>query len=172
MLRRPPRYTRTDTLFPYTTLFRSAAHAGKLLDLLLAAARAGMRHHVNGVYPLFTPVIQLLFGRNALHHRVGHAVTAACPGVHDLVVLFALGDQSILILLLEVLHQGFGFADHFLLLGRNDHVVLAKRDTRRTGVTEAKRHDRVGEQHCLLLAGVAIYGIDEDRKSTRLNSST
>src|SRR3546814_2735001 len=25
MLRRPPRSTRTDTLFPYTTLFRSAA---------------------------------------------------------------------------------------------------------------------------------------------------
>src|SRR3546814_1212375 len=25
MIRRPPRYTRTDTLFPYTTLFRSAA---------------------------------------------------------------------------------------------------------------------------------------------------
>ena len=23
MIRRPPRYTRTDTLFPYTTLFRS-----------------------------------------------------------------------------------------------------------------------------------------------------
>src|SRR3546814_7475828 len=27
MLRRPPRSTRTDTLFPYTTLFRSEAHA-------------------------------------------------------------------------------------------------------------------------------------------------
>src|SRR3546814_6488507 len=27
MIRRPPRSTRTDTLFPYTTLFRSAAHA-------------------------------------------------------------------------------------------------------------------------------------------------
>src|SRR3546814_4089466 len=26
MLRRPPRSTRTDTLFPYTTLFRSARH--------------------------------------------------------------------------------------------------------------------------------------------------
>src|SRR3546814_14458083 len=25
MIRRPPRHTRTDTLFPYTTLFRSAA---------------------------------------------------------------------------------------------------------------------------------------------------
>src|SRR3546814_13528334 len=28
MLRRPPRSTRTDTLFPYTTLFRSQAGAG------------------------------------------------------------------------------------------------------------------------------------------------
>src|SRR3546814_9431582 len=28
MLRRPPRSTRTDTLFPYTTLFRSARAAG------------------------------------------------------------------------------------------------------------------------------------------------
>src|SRR3546814_6939759 len=28
MIRRPPRSTRTDTLFPYTTLFRSRARAG------------------------------------------------------------------------------------------------------------------------------------------------
>src|SRR3546814_19730364 len=28
MIRRPPRSTRTDTLFPYTTLFRSSAPAG------------------------------------------------------------------------------------------------------------------------------------------------
>src|SRR3546814_9102534 len=31
MIRRPPRSTRTDTLFPYTTLFRAAA--GGILDL-------------------------------------------------------------------------------------------------------------------------------------------
>src|SRR3546814_3886579 len=29
MIRRPPRSTRTDTLFPYTTLFRSVPHAGR-----------------------------------------------------------------------------------------------------------------------------------------------
>src|SRR3546814_1036318 len=29
MIRRPPRSTRTDTLFPYTTLFRSARHRPK-----------------------------------------------------------------------------------------------------------------------------------------------
>src|SRR3546814_2018565 len=30
MIRRPPRSTRTDTLFPYTTLFRSAAGGGRV----------------------------------------------------------------------------------------------------------------------------------------------
>src|SRR3546814_10587893 len=30
MIRRPPRSTRTDTLFPYTTLFRSAAADAKI----------------------------------------------------------------------------------------------------------------------------------------------
>src|SRR3546814_13816470 len=32
MIRRPPRSTRTDTLFPYTTLFRSTSGAGKAAD--------------------------------------------------------------------------------------------------------------------------------------------
>src|SRR3546814_13992080 len=31
MIRRPPRSTRTDTLFPYTTLFRSLVCAGSLM---------------------------------------------------------------------------------------------------------------------------------------------
>src|SRR3546814_2120711 len=48
MIRRPPRSTRTDTLFPYTTLFRSAepvqvmAHNAVVHDLpLSSAARIG-----------------------------------------------------------------------------------------------------------------------------------
>src|SRR3546814_10269729 len=31
MIRRPPRSTRTDTLFPYTTLFRSLLYGGTIL---------------------------------------------------------------------------------------------------------------------------------------------
>src|SRR3546814_4492024 len=38
MIRRPPRSTRTDTLFPYTTLFRSGPSGG-----LAAAGRAACR---------------------------------------------------------------------------------------------------------------------------------
>src|SRR3546814_10536928 len=42
MIRRPPRSTRTDTLFPYTTLFRSGHHhplARDELDLLALLTR-------------------------------------------------------------------------------------------------------------------------------------
>src|SRR3546814_16991715 len=45
MIRRPPRSTLTDTLFPYTTLFRSAlhflpllAHTSRMLDMTLHPA--------------------------------------------------------------------------------------------------------------------------------------
>src|SRR3546814_9250562 len=44
MIRRPPRSTRTDTLFPYTTLFRSSrlqiAHVARLRD---GGHQAGLR---------------------------------------------------------------------------------------------------------------------------------
>src|SRR3546814_4691713 len=40
MIRRPPRSTRTDTLFPYTTLFRS--HAARDRARLIAAAPEGV----------------------------------------------------------------------------------------------------------------------------------
>src|SRR3546814_9279027 len=46
MIRRPPRSTRTDTLFPYTTLFRS--HADGLEVVLDDAAQLGdQRRHVH-----------------------------------------------------------------------------------------------------------------------------
>src|SRR3546814_20091697 len=43
MTRRPPRSTRTDTLFPYTTLFRSVGSVGDSYDNALAET-------INGLY--------------------------------------------------------------------------------------------------------------------------
>src|SRR3546814_3003096 len=42
MIRRPPRSTRTDTLFPYTTLFRSAVAGHQLAG---PSGRLRYRHH-------------------------------------------------------------------------------------------------------------------------------
>src|SRR3546814_2025162 len=41
MIRRPPRSTRTDTLFPYTTLFRSVHHVMVVLEQRPVEAGAG-----------------------------------------------------------------------------------------------------------------------------------
>src|SRR3546814_18484528 len=49
MIRRPPRSTRTDTLFPYTTLFRSGSSRRRLrrrAERRASAGRAGQRPHV------------------------------------------------------------------------------------------------------------------------------
>src|SRR3546814_4767353 len=43
MIRRPPRSTRTDTLFPYTTLFRSGCRRPSPPPVPQAAARAQNR---------------------------------------------------------------------------------------------------------------------------------
>src|SRR3546814_11546482 len=57
MIRRPPRSTRTDTLFPYTTLFRSVRHSvGRSLPCLgladrLLAVRGHCGHWLLCPYP-------------------------------------------------------------------------------------------------------------------------
>src|SRR3546814_11697256 len=78
MIRRPPRSTRTDTLFPYTTLFRSKGgidakwtdgEARQSLDdgdgqyhLLVGAACA--RHPVDGSYTAFAASVAVLDRRD------------------------------------------------------------------------------------------------------------
>src|SRR3546814_18781375 len=47
MLRRPPRSTRTDTLFPYTTLFRSRRN--RLLRLRQSGADVGAEGEIDAV---------------------------------------------------------------------------------------------------------------------------
>src|SRR3546814_1393170 len=63
MIRRPPRSTRTDTLFPYTTLFRSwrARHV---------AERLCAEHHVDIVYTTLPPFSAAWIGYR-LRRRLG-----------------------------------------------------------------------------------------------------
>src|SRR3546814_1522724 len=67
MRRRPPRSTRTDTLFPYTTLFRSAAPDIQLrtlaaLDSVNFAPGADWSYN-NGAYALLTEIVTRVSGR-------------------------------------------------------------------------------------------------------------
>src|SRR3546814_2344286 len=70
MIRRPPRSTRTDTLFPYTTLFRSAAYdlPGARSHLDLRAWRAALQRlafaggHETGTARLSAHSLTALYG--------------------------------------------------------------------------------------------------------------
>src|SRR3546814_5245044 len=53
MIRRPPRSTRTDTLFPYTTLFRSSKHLQIIEDYLSAQPHLKRLHkETKGTSPM------------------------------------------------------------------------------------------------------------------------
>src|SRR3546814_2592349 len=60
MIRRPPRSTRTDTLFPYTTLFRSLVLGGQ-----------GGRRHVGDHEARVEPRLRHQEGRQGAHGRIG-----------------------------------------------------------------------------------------------------
>src|SRR3546814_7902817 len=84
MIRRPPRSTRTVTLFPYTTLFRSHPVSDDLLGAPISL-RAGVDGiHLGGVdevHALIDRVIKLLEGLGvAVLLAPGHA--AAADGTH------------------------------------------------------------------------------------------
>src|SRR3546814_11511897 len=67
MIRRPPRYTRTDTLFPYTTLFRSGTYAvdadlSGLVDGPLTVEATGTDNNGNPVSGIDTGALDAVPG--------------------------------------------------------------------------------------------------------------
>src|SRR3546814_12887760 len=56
MIRRPPRSTRTDTLFPYTTLFRSCKRAARPENFALACMRSPLAAFSTGYWSSSTPI--------------------------------------------------------------------------------------------------------------------
>src|SRR3546814_2452435 len=70
MIRRPPRSTRTDTLFPYTTLFRSAADKQDRLRSLRDLDGAAMLLHAMGLLVLTDDVLPLNEWRDVLFERL------------------------------------------------------------------------------------------------------
>ena len=144
-------------------LGHQAAHGGELLHLLRRTARARMRHHVDRVDRHVAAVLVLLHRRDADHHLLGELVRALHPGVDDLVVFLALGDEAVVVLLLIFLGGGARLRDDTLLRLRHDHVVLAEGDAGLEGLAEAQRHDAVAENDRLLLTAVAVDGVDHVR---------
>src|SRR3546814_7001531 len=169
MIRRPPRSTRTDTLFPYTTLFRSPYFPkplGLALRELEAAARLGL-------------AVLLALDRAAVAGKESRRLDRCAQ--RRLVAGQCLADA--------VLDRA-GLARKTAALDGADHVILAlpRRHVERLVDDEAQRRPREIDfliatvDHDLARARLepdardrilaAAGGISAaDRKSTRLNSS-
>src|SRR3546814_10516725 len=85
MIRRPPRSTRTDTLFPYTTLFRSAAGwCWSPAARRRSSPGSPMRpSRLAGSSELDHLVLRLLVGLGVGRRRLGLAAAAAQQGPQD-----------------------------------------------------------------------------------------
>src|SRR3546814_20383066 len=77
MIRRPPRSTRTDTLFPYTTLFRSAADSVyQAFAAAVLVVKLRLRHrivHVDGREQQGARLLHLEEAMHAGGGLLGHA---------------------------------------------------------------------------------------------------
>ena len=120
-----------------------------------------MSHHVDRVDLGIFALRVFLDGRNFLHHLLGDLLRGFRPGIDHLVVFFALRDQAVIILLLEILREHAGIIDDLPLAARHDHVVLAERNARLEGVVETERHDPIAKDHGLFLTAVTIDLIDD-----------
>src|SRR3546814_4123638 len=83
MSRRPPSSTRTDTLFPYTTLFRSLADA-RVRGL--AALRSRVVTVINSCVALGLPCPGDAARRAVITHIDGHPYAMLVEGVEDVAV--------------------------------------------------------------------------------------
>src|SRR3546814_4649395 len=93
MIRRPPRSTRTDTLFPYTTLFRSARHRRRIVvagqDVVADALQAQQPAADSGGLDekgLHLVSLQAARAVSAFWHQLSLFAQAAAPQGGDLPV--------------------------------------------------------------------------------------
>src|SRR3546814_6225804 len=141
MIRRPPRSTRTDTRFPYTTLFRSAAcgHPGGRPSPREMRGTASRGCSSSFFLPSFVE-------RNVVHAEVPHAA-----------VLAAIGRAANLLLALgaDALGEGGGLERHLAgALGEGAPVVTAHR----RHPTDTDRSDEhTSELQSLLSNSYAVF---------------
>ena len=142
-----------------------ATHARKLANLRGGTTRTGVGVHVDGVegvlFDLFAVRGAHALLRQSAHHGLGDLVVRARPDVDHLVVLLALGDETGCVLLLDLLHLGFGVTDDRLLLDGNIEVIHTDGAARARRILEAGVHELVGEDDRVLQTAAAIAGVQQ-----------
>src|SRR3546814_7868162 len=151
MIRRPPRSTRTDTLFPYTTLFRSLPGGGSEAEVLRqrAGGRAG------------TPQPAWAAGLGTGRRRATDAFQPGAPVPQEVDDVIHAGDILLNTARIEAwpggLLRGRGNHDARLLAGAG-HVLRRKQDGRYLAVVDDGRSEaHTSELQSLMRISYAVF---------------
>src|SRR3546814_19561563 len=107
MIRRPPRSTRTDTLFPYTTLFRSY-HADQPVGQILQVMHPICQQRVVDLAHAHTrTVLHALNGSFGSHSTIASLINAGSPA-------FVIDAQPL------------GFSNHFIF-SNTAHITFSRK---------------------------------------------
>ena len=126
------------------------AHSRELAHLLLIAARAGIRHHEDGIERI-----------HVFHHGVRHVVRRLRPKLDDLLIALVLGDETAPELALHLVDARLCIGDDFLLLRRHDDVGHGDRHARNAGIVVAEIFHMINDLGCLGCTEVVITVCDE-----------
>ena len=142
---------RDRSLDNFTGRFRhQSTHTGQLANLLRAAAGAGVGHHENRIKArhrnLPARLIGHFFRTQIAQHFIGDSVGDLRPNIDDFVVAFAVGDQTVLVLLLDLAHIVMGLLEQLLFARRNHHVFNGNRNTRLGGISIADVFQPIGQE--------------------------
>src|SRR3546814_12508951 len=94
MIRRPPRSTRTDTLFPYTTLFRSQRLVAAALDT--AGCVPGGGAMADGQQPAHRLPTLLVLASSRIAFRRRHAASRLCCSADSVGPAYAIDPRIVL----------------------------------------------------------------------------
>src|SRR3546814_4026316 len=81
MIRRPPRSTRTDTLFPYTTLFRSCHLPIILHEVSQPSLAASLKCRLHGILIPSSEVFNIPTILDILHKKIRERVKVTSPDI-------------------------------------------------------------------------------------------
>src|SRR3546814_8749749 len=154
MIRRPPRSTRTDTLFPYTTLFRSKARvdrrAGRDVIVVVRVGEVALVEQILDVDLELDPLVRLEEQRGVHAGKGGQAGgRCRCPDCRELARLMDHADTRA------------NAAVEVIAIPQGELVLRHLRQPHETVPAKLR-----------ILIGIATAHLPiGDRKSTRLNSS-
>ena len=111
-----------------------AAHTRQLADLVDAAARTRIRHHMDRVIPLLLHI---------LLKQPGHFLRGVLPLADDQTITFIVGNKAALVLFVDLRNFFLGFVDEHGLLVRYKHIGDCNRQRALSGIFIAHALDRV-----------------------------